>query len=234
MINLDSIGLSIVDYCNMKCVNCASFCDVLEFDSKMYIEQISRFVDEAIDLSMEFKHIWLVGGEPTLHPQLSDVFALLEKYVSHYPQCVVELTTNCVKRVEIPGWIRNVNAEKFTNENYFVPVLDNIIENKSCSNGCFVIDFCGFGMTKYGFYPCDIAGKMDALLGWDVGIKSLKDVNESSLEKLLGRFCKHCGWSQFESLREFLSHRKNYGSMISPFWQEVLSKFDGVKLSLYE
>ena len=62
---------------------------------------------------------------------------------------------------------------------------------------------------------------MDRVMGYDVGIKSLKKASVDKLKELLNLFCGYCG--------NFVEYHKNYGNFIprcekSPFIKNIISK----------
>ena len=60
------------------------------------------------------------------------------------------------------------------------------------SNGCFVPEFCGMGLTPYGYYPCGVAGGIDRVFGFDLGGKTLPAADDDMLD-VLRRCCPLCG-----------------------------------------
>lgn len=89
------------------------------------------------------------------------------------------------------------------------------------SKGCWVTSYCGIGLNKYGYYSCSVAGAMDRVIGYDIGIKSLKEVTVDKLKELLDVFCRYCG--------NFVDYADNYGDFIPrcekrPFTKNVITK----------
>lgn len=83
VIETASIELDLVDYCNLSCSLCVRGCDIL--DSKiprktMGLNDVKRFIDETKDINFRWKTIKLVGGEPTLHPQLFDILNMFTEF----------------------------------------------------------------------------------------------------------------------------------------------------------
>lgn len=92
--NLKKIEIEITTWCNLMCTNCDRSVKQSPSWERMTAEQIQKFVDESIWLKREWEYIWLIGGEPTLHPDLDSIFEILKTYKTQYPYCVIEVVTN--------------------------------------------------------------------------------------------------------------------------------------------
>jgi hypothetical protein len=66
-----------------------------------------------------------------------------------------------------------------------------------------------------GYYPCGVAGGIDRVFKFDLGIASLKDVDKG-IAKLLDKFCRYCG--------NFSDYEKNQGNFIPRHEKAVLNK----------
>ena len=60
--------------------------------------------------------------------------------------------------------------------------------------GCEIPDRCGIGLNRYGYYACCPGANCDRVFGFDIGLKSLSDVNEEALKKQRNILCKYCGY----------------------------------------
>jgi len=81
--NINSIYIEITDLCDLKCKNC-----IASIDKKntpivhLTIEQLQSLL-RTLE-KMNFKHIILGGGEPTLHPNIYDMVKLIKEYKENY------------------------------------------------------------------------------------------------------------------------------------------------------
>ena len=66
--------------CNLRCFNCEASCRQAPSQESMSLEQINKFIDESIKQGRKWKIITIVGGEPTLHPQIFDILQQLLLY----------------------------------------------------------------------------------------------------------------------------------------------------------
>ncbi len=237
--NLEKIEIDITYDCNLKCVACNRSCtQAPSKEDYMTVEQIREFIRESIELNRKWKLINILGGEPTLHPDFLEIVnIILEEYINKFsPETILQITNNGYSKetreileklpksknivVDRYSFKTNRKVEYFTPFN-LAPVDTKEYRNSNFSTGCWVTSYCGIGLNKYGYYPCGVAGAMDRVMGYDVGIKSLKDVTVDRLKELLDMFCRYCG--------NFVDYAQNYGDFISrcekrPFKKNIITK----------
>ena len=92
--NTAEVEIEITSFCNLACFNCNRSIRQAPTDECMSLSQVERFVSESLALSWRWKQITLIGGEPTLHKQFWQILAVLERYKSAYPDCIIEVSTN--------------------------------------------------------------------------------------------------------------------------------------------
>lgn len=86
-----NLDIHVVDQCNLNCKYCShlapfasnNFLDVSKFEKDL--QSIPEFVRN------KFKYIYLLGGEPLLHPQIIDIVNISKKY---FPSKDIRLLTN--------------------------------------------------------------------------------------------------------------------------------------------
>lgn len=93
-----SIEIDITWDCNLYCYNCNRSCRQAPTDDQMTVEQIQQFVDESQQAAIQWERIRVIGGEPTLHPQLFNILDVLLAYRHHQnksqPNSRIEVVTN--------------------------------------------------------------------------------------------------------------------------------------------
>ncbi len=237
--NQQKIEIDITYKCNLKCIGCnRSSAQVLSNNDDMSINQIKQFIRESIELKKKWKLINILGGEPTMHSKFEQIVkAILTDYIDSYSSStILQITTNYYSEksrniIEKLPKHKNlaINYHSFKKSNniiYFSPFNDAPIDTIKFTKadyrkGCWVTSYCGIGFNKYGYYPCGVAGGIDRILGKNIGLKSLYDLDNNVLKSLMEDFCQYCG--------NFTDYHKNYGNFISrhnkaPFHKNVVSK----------
>ena len=230
---LRHVQLEITTACNMQCHNCDRNCGTARSGEYMTIEQIRKFVDE----SLELEHIWdridILGGEPSMHPNLSKVIDEIKRYKDIYPRCTIRFTTNGhgdrANQVltTLPAWIDIRNSAKENKNQLFdaynlAPIDNGHKRAKSCS----IPWRCGLGLTRYGYFLCGAGASVARVFGLDIGIKNLKDINIKKLKRHKKYLCKYCGHS--------LSDKKQVDQqMTSLSWAKAFTDYQNYDLDLY-
>lgn len=230
--NLDRIELDLTYACNLKCINCNRSSTQAPTQEGMAFDQIAQFVADSITLGKQWHHINLLGGEPTLYPQFLEVIDLiLYGYITpHAPQCILQVTSNGygdeVQRIlaQLPHHANLVLDTASYKEDrvvsYFAPFnlapVDNPEQDPNeYHKGCWVTAYCGLGLNQLGYYPCGVAGGIDRVMGLNLGLKSLFEVDEH-IKNLLENFCGLCG--------NFTAYHQNQGNFIPRHQKEALTK----------
>jgi hypothetical protein len=190
--------------CNLRCYNCSRSCEQMPTAERMDLVQIQRFIKESIETEQRWERVRLLGGEPTLHPEILEIVDVLSDWRDNFsPETRLEISTNGfgkkVQRVlkELPGSIKINNSFKVSNVQ---PFRSFNIAPKDCSkyrysdytNGCWVTEFSGIGLTPYGYYVCPVAGSIDRIFGFNLGRKHVP-AQDDDMHDQLRAFCRLCG-----------------------------------------
>jgi hypothetical protein len=233
------IELDITYRCNLKCINCNRSCRQAPSNEYMTVEQIQRFIKESIESNVKWESIRVMGGEPTLHPDLLKILTVILEYKKHYSAAVrIVLVTNGydskVSRIlsEVPAEIEIENSKKTSEVNKFTtfnkaPQDSFLFKNADFSNGCWMTFHSGIGLTPHGYYCCAVGGSIDRVFGFDVGRKKLPSNNDDMIDQLQ-LFCKLCG--HFPQ-----SHATTTCEVTSASWKAAYNKYRQMNpsLSLY-
>ena len=97
-----NIDYHIIDKCNMNCASCGHFSSLAPADDNgKSIEQITSDLTLLSKIKDEFRTLSILGGEPTLHPQLSKILRIAREI---FPNNELLLVTNGVKYDKFNLW----------------------------------------------------------------------------------------------------------------------------------
>lgn len=232
---LKHVQIEITSFCQLGCNNCDRNCGLIKGPAEfMTLSQIYKFVQESLDYEYEWKRIDIIGGEPCYYPYLDQLWDIVKIYKNKYPKCKIRFSTNGLgKHVakqlnKIPHWVKIRNSNKDTVKQQFsayncAPIDYGINDIRSCS----VPWRCGIGLTKYGYFLCGAGGSLAKVFGFNIGIKSLKELTIDKLKAQRLILCKYCGHSHQET--------KHYTTKqeISESWRKALDTLDLTKMELY-
>lgn len=92
---IENIDYHIIDACNLNCASCNHFCPLVPSgsDKGKSIEQITSDLNLLSKIGSEFNTLSLLGGEPTLHPQLAKILDIARNI---FPDKDIHLISNGV------------------------------------------------------------------------------------------------------------------------------------------
>lgn len=204
--NYRKIEIDITFDCDLKCFNCGRQCRQAPSTDFMSLHQIEKFIKESIAKKTFWNKIRLTGGEPTLHPKLTEIVELLLEYKNSYSkETIIQIDTNglngyykydsYLKSNEII--VANTNRKRPEQDDFMLinraPVDFLECKNLSSENACEIRQNCGTGLTKYGYYICATAGAIDRVFGLDIGKKEIPNENDVMIEQTKN-LCKYCGF----------------------------------------
>jgi hypothetical protein len=233
----DIIEIDVTYDCNLKCLNCNRSCRQAPSAERMELSQIETFVEESRRRGKVWRTIKVLGGEPTLHPELPAILrTLLDGCARPHGTSVVLVTNGFGARsTEV---IRSLPKEVIVDPNSLkesavqpqfgafnmAPGDSPWFRFASFRNACEIPSVCGIGLTPFGYYGCALAGGIDRVAGYDVGRKRLPE-DADEMEDHFERFCPLCGrftegyfipWNLKRPLRE---------ERISPAWRKLYAAY---------
>lgn len=122
--NIKSLSLTILNDCNLSCAYCDNF---IPLRKKIFYETLDNFEKNLIQLKIfcnKIDFIFLVGGEPFLHPNIEQICIILRKY---YPDSILGIHTNgCLLTNTISDNILDILAQlNITLSISVYPILSN-------------------------------------------------------------------------------------------------------------
>jgi len=193
------VEIDINTVCNLSCNNCNRFSQFKSTYKVMNLELIKEFVKDNKHYGKDMT-VAILGGEPTLHPDIELIIIALAKYFN------VILTTNGLTEYKplIPGIVIENSAKEVNEEPEFAltmnaPIDDNSYIGVDYSMGCRQSGICGNGFNENGYYPCSVAMNIDrmmmtqGMLGNGCVSLSMSNRHRSAT---LDNLCRYCGTFQ--------------------------------------
>lgn len=192
--------------CNFHCASCCRSCSQAPAKDQMTLDQVEKFVRENVETRKTWDYIRLMGGEPTLHPDFLEVLDIMRAYrKAHAPRTrlgiITAHTTEEMRRMygdDLGGFIIESAPKdhEFVKGHFYAfnaaPVDLPRLRRLDFSNGCWVTQFCGMGLNRYGYYICGNGAGIDRVFGFDVGRKRMPGPGDEMTEQLQ-RLCMYCG-----------------------------------------
>ena len=89
------VEIDITYVCNLKCNACNRSCSQAPSREHVDLVQIEKFIAESIAANSKWHRMRLLGGEPSLHPELFEILDKLMSYKkNHSPNTLITITTN--------------------------------------------------------------------------------------------------------------------------------------------
>lgn len=117
----DLLEIDITYQCNLKCNNCNRSSAQAAEARHISVSAIREFVIESLEQGRVWRRIRILGGEPTLHPELIDILDELYELKKRQPDMVIQLVTNGYGRrvarvlASLPAWLEIENSTKTDN-----------------------------------------------------------------------------------------------------------------------
>ncbi len=84
------VEVHITDHCNLKCNHCSHFCNLIDEEIFIDLEQFKKDFD-ILSKKIYIKRIRIMGGEPLLNP---DINLYLKAARNAFPEAVISVVTN--------------------------------------------------------------------------------------------------------------------------------------------
>ncbi len=217
---LNKIEIDVTYDCNMKCVNCNRGCDLFPSNERISIDKVGNFVNDFLSHQHKLDRIIIIGGEPTLHPDILQIIDIIHEYKRVYAECNIHLATNGVSDFSrhiitlMPSWLRiKTNTKKpFPRHYKFYKASKDFNQP---AKACYLPWKCGFSLNPHGYYPCAPGATIDRIFNLGVAIKQIDQLNCQNFIKQMQILCEYCG---FNPLIRSGTRRREIAHM-SPSWK---------------
>ena len=234
--NMHWLELDITYVCGMGCRNCNRMTGIAPGrpEQNMTVSQVERLIQDSVRLQYPWTNWFLIGGEPTMHPDLDAIISRIAAYRDcHNRELNLTLATHgngakTQKRlaelsVAFP-FLQFLNSHKTGNihPDFVCPCvapcdIDGEWSAHHHFEGCSVSGHCGISFNRRGFYPCAVAGAIDRIFGLNQAIPELADVSEAAMVERYQTFCRLCGY--YRPIRE------NSQTLLSDTWRKALNRY---------
>jgi hypothetical protein len=242
--NTSRLQLDITYRCGLNCHNCNRFTQLVPGDVKddTTVAQVEKLLADSVRINHQWGELDLLGGEPTLHPEVVRMAGLLDDYrAAHAPQCILRLYSHGNGKARMvaqdikaryPAYQVVVNQNTIppafaiktgvSKEQFYAASMAPIDRHPEWKNGrifegCVVSWSCGMGMNYRGYYCCAIAAAIDRVFRFGQAIADLSGLTQDAIEKQYQTFCPLCG--HYEEIR-----CGNEQTWLSPTWERALGR----------
>lgn len=212
--------------CSLSCENCNRACHLNQTHTPdLTLDQFR----EAVASAPNVVRIVLIGGEPTLHPDVVEfgrvALTLAPKVLIYSNAHTVYARARLAALATLGIHNRDSTAKPYGSirhaTNPFIAPTDyGMTHGDACT--WWGRHSCGYSLDACGWTQCSIGGMIDGILG--LGVRSW-DWAEIESRDRLDTLCRHCGafWSPPEGGPELQRVR---GQRCSPTWAKA---FQGVR-----
>ncbi len=218
----DHIQLEITWACNLACPNCDRCCGTAPSKERLALEQVKQFVADSQAAGHFWRRIDILGGEPTLHPDLLAILDAVRPIAKR-----VRLTTNgtgpFVEKVlaTIPDWVivRNSHDKKESPNFEAFNAAPNDVSGAGPAQACSIPWRCGLAFTPRGYFLCGSGAAVARVFGIPSGIDRLGNMDAPHLRRQRQQLCNYCGHSRS------VAHRTD-SQELSPSWKKALEEYN--------
>lgn len=237
------IELEINTACDLACFACDRFSDTTN-SPNMTLAQVRLFVQESLALRWQWDRIRILGGEPTLHPQLCEIVEELIKYRYFYPKCFIQLLSNGRGKLahhrewliyrgvdpHIEGKQPGVTPSWFNNTR-IAPIDRNPSIGEVPPCGIFGVYGCGIGLTRHGYFLDGAGASVARVSGLNVGVMHLANVTWQAMMEQAKVLCRLCGhWNPDDHLET--KKVTETGEVTGNYWKQAIATYKDKAKSL--
>lgn len=218
--------------CDLACTNCNRLCFLSPTTPDMTLDDAREFARQARELNWS-PAIAMIGGEPTLHPQLFDFLEIANELSpgrvevwsnGHRDEArrILErirtenLASVCEATIKPGGSIIHVQND------FFVAPIDFRVPERS---PCYLHSRtgCGISVDAGGYTICPIGGAIDGVLAAGLRTRRLADLFDPVFAQYQTRaLCRLCGHELHIDSQRIAQSQVVCGSLMSPTWHQAV------------
>lgn len=205
------LKVNITYVCDMGCPNCnrATRHCPSNHGENLTPEQFAHMLSESARVNYPWARMVLTGGEPSMHPKISDMIDVMMDYkhshnpnmyacvcTYHHPRFFHKLEEAKVKHPDLV--IQDTQKEKpriHRYATYVAPIDDPRYGPDHPYNGCHHGGhLCGLCYDYQGFHACVCGAAISKVFGFDIAIKNIEDLNRDNFMRQYQTLCARCGY----------------------------------------
>lgn len=221
--------------CNLRCVGCNRMSAVPNHTPDMTLNDAEQFLEQAKEIDWS-PTVILIGGEPTLHPELEQFVTLaydatqvpVRLYSNGYSDASRAMLQRYIDDDRV--WIANFTIK--TKAVIAYPILDYYLA--PCDLGYQVMrapcdqhstnTTCGISVDSYGYTVCAVGGMIDGVLGLGLRTKRLADLFDPEFAAhQTAELCIRCG-CKWSGNQRFSNVTVVDGVQMSPTWSHAIER----------
>lgn len=227
--------------CDLRCRGCNHMVIYPGHTPDMTVADAEEFIRQARELNWQFTTILILGGEPTLHPDLDRFIELVHDFLqapgwllsNGYSEKAKAILARYAddKRVQIiQRTIKPDGSVTHLLQDYFLDPTDIGETREPC---VFHTAYparkamCGVSVDAKGYTVCPVGGAIDGVLKLGVRTRRLADLLDSEFaDRQTKILCSHCGcgWGRYHTFPEVETIE---GTVMSPTWAKAVNRGKG-------
>jgi len=192
--NFHKVEIEITTRCNVLCADCDRRITQAPLQYDMPLSVIDDFISESFELSHHWNQIHILGGEPTLHPDIIEIAKRLSIFTSKYGTTVILISNDYSARTkQILQEVSRYCLVRKSTKPAAALAFDKMDVSVEDAKPCCIPNVCGLGYTFNGYFACGAGAAIARVLGYDFGVKKLKDISKEVMQAQLSVLCSDCG-----------------------------------------
>ena len=203
----------------------------------MTLEDAQEFVRQARELDWT-PDIAIIGGEPTLHPDLFELIALANQLspgrVEIWSNGFRDGARRQLERIRTEGLAKvcegtikpNGSIIHPQNDFFVAPIDFDVAERQPCPLHSRA--GCGISVDSGGYTLCPLGGAIDGVLGLGLRTRRLADLFDPVFAEYQTRaLCRMCGHELHIDSQRIAKSQVAHGALMSPTWKQATHRIEG-------
>lgn len=227
--------------CDLSCANCNRACFLPAQTPDMTLDDAREFMRQSEQLAW-YPDIVIMGGEPTLHPDLFEFIRLANQHspgrVTFYSNGFSKKARECIDRVrregtaDVPDYtFKPLGSVIHEHWDIFIAPDDFGRERMPTDGPCLShssTGACGISVDHEGYTVCCMGGAIDGVLGLGVRTKRLADLFQAEFaDRQTRALCAMCGQHLGATARQIGKCTMVKGTLLSPAWAAAAERIHG-------